>query len=156
MKTLRYHFLKDCESDSGFMENQAYIAALEAKTNPSKRIDTHTPSCTLSITSDTLSKDGTIWLHAVEAVRKSKSMFYIRVITKNGLGVNINIPIKNDLMYEKFRDLRYQIRNRDMVKVTFDCIFVQSAIKMPQLWYMAYDFKMCDDEPYKHHTFIEI
>lgn len=86
------------------------------------------PLTSLAIPPRALSPENSIWLHCVEATKdkvgKHTYMIRIRVITNTHRGVNITINCHTKEMYEKYLDLRFQVRNSDYVLVTFPDIFV--------------------------------
>lgn len=136
MNNIRYEFAKDI--------NTKTLASYG-------RLDTRQPLCTLPISAKDLTPDGSQWFHAVDAYADTKTtgqrVIRIRVITKYHRGVNITIP-RTDILYQKFRDLRYLIRNSDYVQVSFPNLFVMGSPLRHELHLRAYDFKVClpDDD----------
>jgi hypothetical protein len=50
--------------------------------------------------------------------------------------------LQSQELYNKYRDLRILIRNRDNVLVTFPQLFVKASPFHQQLFLLAYDFKV--------------
>ena len=137
MSTIRYDFAKDIDT---------YTLAMRGN------IDTRLPLCTLPISAKDLTPDGSQFFHAVDAyadiTATKQRVIRIRVITKDHRGVNVTIP-RTDILYQKFRDLRYQIRNSDYVQVAFPELFVMGSPFHHELHLRAYDFKIKAPEPPK-------
>lgn len=114
------------------------------------KLDTRLPLCTLPYPAENLTPDGSKWFHAVDAYADTTStkqrVIRIRVITKDHRGVNITIP-HTDILYQKLRDLRYQIRNSDYVQVAFPQLYVMGSPYHRELYLRGYDFKIKAPEP---------
>lgn len=88
---------------------------------------------------------GNEWLHALEATidtKKFRRCIRIRIYA-NGRGMNVTVPCITDAMYNKFRDLRFQIRNQDYVEIAFDELHVfTSSHRAGEVYVLAHDFKI--------------
>lgn len=108
------------------------------------------PFCYLSVPPEILSPDGSVWLHAVEALKTNhkvySSVLRVRVITNTHRGVTVTVPILTRTMYLKYLDLRFRIRNSDLVLITFPELYVSgSPYNKKEIYLNASDFKVCDD-----------
>lgn len=88
---------------------------------------------------------GNEWLHALEATidtKEHRRCIRIRIYA-NGRGMNVTVPCITDAMYNKFRDLRFQIRNQDYVEIAFDEFnILTSSRRAGEVYVLAYDFKI--------------
>lgn len=132
MSTIRHSFIEE-------VDKATIDSAL------SSRLDSRSPLCTLPYPAKNLTTDGSEWFHAVDAyadiTATRQRVIRIRVITKDHRGVNITIP-RTDILYQKFRDLRYQIRNTDYVMIAFSQLYVMGSPFRHELCLRAYDFKL--------------
>lgn len=106
------------------------------------------PLVSLPITNESLMKNRALGLHAVEAKTIldsfKKRNIKIRIITNTGRGANVLIPCDSNAMYQKYLDLRFQIRNRDYVEVLFDEMYVVGSKIHFEIFLKAFDFKIVD------------
>ncbi len=138
----RYNYAEECKKDRSFMEQITYFDRLSPSNADFKSIDTHLPCISLETHVSALSKDSSDWLHAVEADRKGDHIS-IRVITKDNRGVNVILPnAKDRILYNKYRDLRFLIRNNDYILVTFPKLYVMPLKNVCGLYLLAHDFKV--------------
>lgn len=99
----------------------------------------------LPVSTSTISCDGSSWLHCVGAEKvktKMGHMARIRVIRNPYGGVNITVPLNCKELDLKFQDLRYQIRNRDTIMITFPEVYVCGSPFHHEIYLKAYDFKI--------------
>ena len=151
----RYSYGKECKEDRELMAELAYFDRLSPSNADPKNINTTLPCVSVETRANVLSKDGTEWLHAVEADRDGENI-KIRIITKDNRGVNVVISNARDrILYNKYRDLRFLIRNNDAVYVTFPQLKVMAIKNVRGLYLLAHDFKVknpdinaADDTPY--------
>ena len=106
------------------------------------------PLVSLPISNESLMKKRTHGLHAVEAKlvydsRKNR-FIRIRVITNTTRGANVLIPCDSNAMYQRYLDLRFQIRNRDYVEVLFKDMFVIGSKIQSEIFLKAFDFKIVE------------
>lgn len=94
----------------------------------------------LIIPPSAISPNGTEWLHCVE-VTKTKQLIKLRVITKYNQGVNIQIPmyVYNPEVKEKYKELRYKVRNYDHVEITVPCMQVRCSAGWSSQVYLLTD-----------------
>ena len=145
MKNYRYFFAEDCKKDRELMDQIEYFDRLSPSNADPKLIDTKLPFTDIALSTDALSVNGRDYVHAVEADRDGDNI-KVRIITKNHRGVNVVIPRANDrILYQKYRDLRFLIRNNDAIYVTFPVLHVMALRKVRGLYLMAYDFKVYSD-----------
>lgn len=136
---LRYDFLKDVDKDIKDTINN--------NINNSKLI-TSEPLYTIPIALNSITLGDSDFFHAVEAenrTRQHNRLISIRIIANidgSSRGINVIIPCRDEAMYAKFRDLRYQIRNNDWVSVTFPQLFVKSLSNRKDLFLWAEDFRI--------------
>ena len=125
-----------------------YASELDAETKEVlKKADIKRQSLTeITLPVSAIAPDGSTYLHAVEASCKNK-VIHIRVIVRGNQGVTISIMPRDDMdiMLKKYRDLRYLIRNRDYVLVTFPWVEIKNAYGN-MLWVRANDFKVVEPE----------
>lgn len=105
------------------------------------------PLCTLEIATEKLSRDNDCAFHVVDAMKRKNSMgrqvIILRIITNTNRGVNVIIPCENnDILYDKYIDLRFLIRNKDSVYIEFPSIYVQGSKFRHELMLVAYDFRI--------------
>ena len=106
----------------------------------------HCPIRAINTIPEAISPNGTGFLQAVEAT-KHKDRIIIRVLIKNHHGINVHIPCpdSNVVMYHKYLDLRYSIRNTgDKILLTFPELFVKNG--KGGLYLYSTDFKVFDPE----------
>lgn len=129
---LRYNFTSD-------VDESTKQSALQGK------LDTRLPLTTLPISLEDLTPDGSVWFHVVDAfadvTRTKQKVIRLRVITNSHRGVNVTIP-SNSILHQKYRDLRFQIRNTDYVMITFPELYVMGSPFHHELCLRAYDFKI--------------
>lgn len=106
------------------------------------------PLVSLPITNESLMKKNTVGLHAVEAKivydsRKNR-FIRVRVITNTTRGANVLIPCDSNSLYQKYLDLRFQIRNRDYVEVLFQNMYVVGSKIQSEIFLKAFDFKIVE------------
>jgi len=133
MSSLRYDYLHNLDADS-----KAYLQMQSA-------FNARLPLIAIKVPPTAISPDGTECLHCVEATKRNNRI-YIRVITNTDRGVNIMIPCNTVEMYYKFMDLRFQVRNRDKVMVTFPELYVSHSGRKHELYLRASDFKLNSPE----------
>lgn len=133
MKPRRYTFASDCDSELLTPEEQHFCSF-----NRYNRF----PLRALPISPDNLSVDGSEWLQTVDAVKVNKELIRIRVITKEQRGVNVTIPCISKTLYEKYLDLRFQIRNSGKVLITFPELYIRASGYKNELYLVAHDFKV--------------
>lgn len=100
----------------------------------------------LATVPEAISPNGNGFLQAVEA-QKKKDVIIIRVIIKGNRGINVWVPYDKDnhVLYNKYRDLRYCIRNTgDKILITFPELYVRTGDG--GLYLFAYDFKQFDPD----------
>ena len=111
--------------------------------------NTRLPFCSLEISPRTLSRDDAEMFHVVDAIRQKnaryKNVLRLRIITNTNRGVNVTIPC-DDILHQKYLDLRHLIRNNDAVYVKFPKIYVQGSKFHYELMLIAYDFKIINYE----------
>lgn len=131
---LRYDYIKDLNEQDMNNLKKAFF-------------DTSNPLYTLPLSVNSISPDGSDWLHVVEA---SKTHFKhshspkisLRVIIKNHGGTNIYIPCSSDEMQQKYRNLRFLVRNTDYVRITLQDLRITSVHNRNNLLLFARDFKI--------------
>jgi len=104
------------------------------------------PLCTISISTNAISHDGSQWLHCIEAtktkVAPDKYVARLRVIINTNRGVNVSVPLDSEEMFIKFEDLRFSIRNSNWVSINFERIFVTaSPSRFREICLTAYNFQ---------------
>ena len=109
------------------------------------------PLCSLEIEPKSLSRDNDAIFHVVDALKQKNfsghDVIRLRIITNTNRGVNVTIPCDNTgIMYEKYLDLRFLIRNNDAVYVTFPKMYVQGSKFHHELMLISYDFKIINYE----------
>lgn len=135
---LRFDFLKDLDEDA----RQTINSSIK-----NGKLLTSEPLYTMPIDLHSISFDSEFF-HAVEAenrTRQHNRLISIRIIANidgSSRGINVIIPYRDEAMYAKFRDLRYQIRNNDWVSVTFPQLFVKSLSNRKDLFLWAEDFRI--------------
>ena len=135
---LRFDFLQDLEEEA----RQTINSNID-----SGKLMTSNPLYTMPIAIHSISF-GSEFFHAVEAVNKTRKhnrLISIRIIAKiegTSRGINVVVPYRDQAMYMKFRDLRYQIRNKDYVNVTFPQLFIKSLSNRKDLFLWAEDFRI--------------
>lgn len=139
-KALRYTFVSDLSKTHCFTNPEAY------KQKNVGKYCSRIPVTQVKLSPDVLSPENDIYLHAVEVtIKKKNEVLYeiiVRVITNMGHGMNVHIPCYTDEMYEKYIDLKYQVRNDDYVLVTFPYIEIGASICNFELFAKASDFKV--------------
>ena len=144
MARLRYDYAKDVDAAT------AAVARISS-------IDSRLPLTSVPVAPETISVDGSQWFHAVDAFADKSAtgqpVIRVRVIIDSHRGVNVTIP-RTELLYHKFRDLRFQIRNSDCVMVTFPELYVMGSAFRHELCLRAYDFKMQEPQSPKPTVYI--
>ena len=133
MSSLRYDYLHNLDADT------------KANLQMQSAFNARLPLVALTIKPNAISPDDNEWLHCVEATKRNNRI-YIRVITNTDRGVNIMIPCNTVEMYYKFMDLRFQVRNRDKVMVTFPELYVSHSGRKQELYLRSSDFKLNSPE----------
>lgn len=144
MKPLRYNYVSDLSETHPFTNPQTF------KYESVGRYNSRLSMKELNLSPDALSPDYDEYLHVVEVTQTKKGQvtyeIILRVITKMHRGINIHIPCYTNEMYEKYLDLRYQVRNRDYVLVTFPYIKIRSSSRERELYAYTSDFKVYDPD----------
>lgn len=147
MKTFRYHLAQECKNDKELMDQIDYFDRLSPRNADPCSIDSRLPFTDVEIPTSILTQNASNYIHAVEADREGDNI-KIRIIVKQqqGIrGVNVVIPHARDrIMYQKYRDLRFLIRNQDAIYVTFPKLYVMALRNVRGLYLMAHDFKVYD------------
>lgn len=131
MKSLRFSYASEVDEDTKELVRQTNVSSSELTE--------------LDLTCSALAPEGQNYFHVVSANYKNER-FYFRVITSAGYGVTVVIYSDDNVLYEKYRDLRELIRNNDYVNITFPWIKVKCWHKNHLSLYTN-DFKVVDEIP---------
>lgn len=129
MTPLRFNYASDVDAETQELIRHTRVSSMELTE--------------LDITCSALAPEGKDYLHVVD-VNYQNDRFYFRVITGAGYGVTVVIWNDDEVMYEKYRDLRNLIRNKDCVNITFPWIKVKCWHKNVLSLYTN-DFKVVDE-----------
>lgn len=132
--SIRYKFIEDLDEETK--------ATLQMPGRFLSRLPLHV----LPIPVNAISPDGSQWLHCVEA-RMESGLLRIRVIIKNHRGVTVTVYSDCPEIYDKYRDLRFLIRNSHYVAITFPEIYVsRSKYMASELYLTANDFRLLNPD----------
>lgn len=129
MKPLRFNYASEVDAETKELMRLTNVSKLELTE--------------LNLTCSALASAGQDYFHVVD-VNYRNERYYFRVITGAGYGVTVVIKSDDEVLYEKYRDLRELIRNNDCVNITFPWIKVKCWHKNVLSLYTD-DFKVVEE-----------